>query len=412
MLPPVAALLVVGTWLGVQRRAILTAQQDCVMLRRQLAAAVATPPPTKAAASDHKAKAGMPINWQTLAKQLDETQQAGATADMRVMLRFQQRLQAMTREELIAGLNAIPALELSANSRSMLEQTLIGPLIEIDPEYVLTHFTDSLQDEASGLKWHLPNAMREWAKQEPAKAGAWLDEQIAAGKFDSKSLDGKNPFRVQFEEVMLGILFPADPATAGLRLSAMPQDQRGEVMKRLLGSVKEETQAAFTQLVRDQVPANEQTDIFAQQVANQAGKWLAQGGYAKVSDYLDRIGATPAERSACALQVAVAGLSTSTAPVTRENIDALRTWIDTQAPDSTNRFTGNILATATQIMPMLEFNDAAALALQYSQTSGSDDVLGTFLESWTARNHKDLALAFVGDIVDEKRRAAILKSLQ
>ena len=211
---------------------------------------------------------------------------------------------------------------------------------------------------------------------------------------------------------MLGILFPADPATAGLRLSAMPQDQRGEVMKRLLGSVKEETQAAFTQLVRDQVPANEQTDIFAQQVANQAGKWLAQGGYAKVSDYLDRIGATPAERSACALQVAVAGLSTSTAPVTRENIDALRTWIDTQAPDSTNRFTGNLLATATQIMPMLEFNDAAALALQYSQTSGSDDVLGTFLESWTARNHKDLALAFVGDIVDEKRRAAILKSLQ
>ena len=193
LLPPAVALLVVGTSLGLQRRAIFTTEQDCAALRDHLAAAAGLPP-AKSADPNKNTKPGAPINWQTLAGQFDEMQRAGATADMRVMLRFQQRLQTMTREELIAGLDAIPALNLSTNSRSMLEQTLISPLIEKDPEYVLKRFIDTLQDDASGLKWHLPNALRDWARQDPATADAWLDTQIAAGKFDSKTLDGKKPF--------------------------------------------------------------------------------------------------------------------------------------------------------------------------------------------------------------------------
>ncbi|MCF7733387.1 MAG: hypothetical protein K9N23_16980 [Akkermansiaceae bacterium] len=76
---------------------------------------------------------------------------------------------------------------------------------------------DGLQHKQSGIKWHLPNALREWAKQDPAKAGAWLDQQIAAGKFASKTLDGSSQFRTQFESVMSGVLFPSDPDAAGRR---------------------------------------------------------------------------------------------------------------------------------------------------------------------------------------------------
>jgi hypothetical protein len=123
-------------------------------------------------------------------------------------------LGVMTREELIAGLDAVAALGLSPNARSMFEQDLIGPLIEKDPQYVLARFIDTLQDEASGIKWHLSNALRDWAKQDPSKAGAWLDQQIAAGKFESKTLDGISPFRMQFEEALVGIL-----------VSPQPQDQ-------------------------------------------------------------------------------------------------------------------------------------------------------------------------------------------
>jgi hypothetical protein len=406
MLPPALALIVVGTWLGLQRRSIATLEGDCALLRNRLAAITgAEPSPAKAPDSNKSVKAGAPINWKTLAGHFEEMQRGDA--DMRLMLRFERRLEAMTREELIAGLDEITALDLPVNSRSMLEQMLIGPLIEKDPEYALRRFMDCLQDDASGIKWHLPNALREWAKNDPAKAEAWFDQQIAAGKFDSKALDGKNPFRAQFEGVMLGILFPSAPAAAGRRVGAMAGEQRGEIVRNLIGAVKEETQAAFTQLVRDQVPAQEQAGIFAQQVAQQAGPWLAQGGYAKVTEYLERIEATPAERSACVLQAAMAKLSSSNQQVSRDDLDALREWLGTQAPNSTERITGNILSFAK-----FEFNDAAQLALQYSQASGNDDALGTFLESWTARNNKELALAFVGNIANEKRRAAILKNLQ
>jgi len=409
MLPPAVALLVVGTWLGLQRRAISTTELDCATLRDHLAAEPgAAPSPAKAAAPNKTTKAGAPINWKTFAGQFDEMERAGATADMRLMLRFQQRLQSMTREELIAGLDAIPALGLSTQSRSMLEQTLIGPLIEKDPEYVLRHFIDALQDDASGLKWHLPTALRDWAKQDPAKADAWLDEQIAAGKFDSKTLDGKNPCRAQFEGVMLGILLTADPAAAGRRLGAMPEDQRADIIGNdLINSVTAETQAAFTKLVRDQVPAADRPGIFAIQAAQCA----VQGGYSKVTEYLAQIDATPAERSTCVERAASIRIFANNRLVTSEDLDTLRTWAGAQAPDTTDRVTGNILATATQMTPALAFNAAAELAVQYSQASGNDDVLATFLGTWTARNNKEQARVFAEKIVDETRREEILKRL-
>jgi len=410
MLPPAVALLVVGTWLGLQRRAISTTEQDCATLRDHLAAdSGANSATAKAANPNNKIKAGAPINWQLLAGRFDEMQRAGATADMRVVLRFQQRLQALTREELIAGLDAIPALGLSTDSRSMLEQTLIGPLIEKDPEYVLRHFIDALQDDASGLKWHLATALRDWARQAPGEADAWLDEQIAAGKFDSKTLDGKSQFRTQFEGVMLGILLTADPAAAGRRLAAAPQDQRADIINNnLINSVTAETQAAFTKLVRDQVPAADRPGIFAIQAAQCA----VQGGYSKVSEYLAQIEATPAERSMCVERAASIRIFANNRPVTSEDLDTLRTWAGTQAPDASDRVTGNILATATQMTPALAFNAAAELAVHYSQASGNDDVLATFLDTWTARNNKDQARVFAEKIADESRREEILKRLK
>jgi hypothetical protein len=275
MLPPVVALVVVATWLGLQRRSIAMLDDDCVMLRNRLAAdSGAERSPAKSPVANKPAPAITPINWKTLAGQFDEMQRSGATADMRVMLRFQQRLQALTQEEILTALDDLAALGLSANAHSMLEQMLIGPLIEKDPELALTRFMGCLQEEQSGIKWHLSNALRQWAKLDSGKANAWLDQQIAAGKFDSKTLDGRSQFRMQFEGVMLDVLLPSDPAAAGSRLGALPEDQRAEVLSGLLGSLKEENLTSFAKLVRDQLPAKAQALIFAQQ-AGQA----AQGGY-------------------------------------------------------------------------------------------------------------------------------------
>ncbi|MCX6878476.1 MAG: hypothetical protein NTW21_32375 [Verrucomicrobia bacterium] len=399
--------------MGLQRRSLATLDNANGQLRQQLAAARGAAPgdgPSRAAsaASDKTAPDQGPINWKMLAGQLEDMQRSGVNGDMRTMLRLQQRVQAMTQQELLTALDEIAALGLPAAACAMLEQMLIRPLILQDPELALTRFSERLKDATGLVCWQLADALREWAKKDAGKASTWFDQQIAAGNFDSKSLDGKSQSRMHFEGVLINVLLAADFPAADLRLGALPEDQRSEVMRNNLsfGSVKEDDHLAVAKLIRARVPASEQGDLFAQQASR-----LVQVGYAEVTDYLSRIEATPAERTACVEHAASSKLSSNNQQVTREDLDAMRAWADTQAPAATGHLTGNILANATQGIHPLGFAEAGELALQYGQASGNDEVLGTFLESWTARANKEAARALAAKISDEERRAAILKNL-
>jgi hypothetical protein len=69
-------------------------------------------PHPKNAPSGKPAKDKEPLDWKQIAAQFAEMQQSGGMGDMRTMMRFQQRLQAMTQEELVAALDEIGALDL------------------------------------------------------------------------------------------------------------------------------------------------------------------------------------------------------------------------------------------------------------------------------------------------------------
>lgn len=408
-IPPLVALAIVGGWLGTQRRSIATLEKESVLLRKHLAALSSgsgpDAPSSKPKAPDQLAKGKEPLDWKKIAAQFAEMQQSGGTGDMRVMMRFQQRLQAMSKEELVAALDEIAALDLPAESRAMLEQMLIGPLVQKDPELALTRFIDRLQDNDGSLGWQLSNAFQEWAKKDPGKATAWFDQQIAAGKFDSKSLDGKSQSRIQFEGALINILLASDPATAALRLGAMPENQRGKVMRYSLNPLKEEDQMAAAKLVRDQLPAKDQ----AEALGRLASQLVGNNGYSKVAGFLDRIEATPAERTACAEKAAESkiGRSSYEKKVTREDLDTMREWVGTQAPGSTDSITGKILGNAIQGGGKMNFSEAADLAIQYN-----DEVLATFLESGPARQNKEQARVLAEKISDLKRREKILKNLK
>ena len=367
-------------------------------------------PGAKKALSAKAAKDKEPLDWKKIAAQFAEMRQSGGMGDMRTMMRFQQRLQAMTKEELVAALDEIAALDLPAESRAMLEQMLAGPLVQKDPELALTRFIDHIQDQNSGMAWQLSNALQEWAKKDPAKASAWFDQQIAAGKFDSKSLDGESRPRQQFEGALINVLLASDPDAAGRRLGAIPEDQRRDVlMQYQFQSLKEESQLAFAKLIRSQVPADEQADTLAQQASHLGSR----EGYSKVTEYLDRIEATPTERAKCAEEAAESKLRNQDGKkVTRENLDEMREWVTTQAPEALASITGKSLGTAMQGRQKMEFSEVADLALQYNQISGNDDVLTNFLESWPARENKEQARALAEKITDEKRREEILKDLE
>lgn len=410
------ALAIAGGWIGTQRRSISTLEQESALLEKSIATrsieALGESSQGKPALPGKGSKTKDPIDWKKVAAQFAEMNQSGGMGDMRAAMRFQQRLQAMSRDELVLALDEIAALDLPKDTRSMLEQMIISPLAGKDPEYVLTRCIGSLDEKGGSMGWQLSAALQEWAKKDPAKATTWFDQQIAAGKLDSKSLDGKSRSRGQFEGALIGILLSSDPDAAGRRLDGLPEDQRADS----LGSfsytpVKEADQAAFAKMIRDHLPAGEQAEVVARQVSH----LVTQEGFTQVDEYLSRINATPGERTACAEEAAewrIQRLGKS-AKITGKDLDRMRQWTATQAPDATDSITGKALARATQGgRDKLDFAEGAALAVQYHQTSGNDDVLASFLEHGNAHANKEAARAIAEKISDPKRRQQFLKRFE
>lgn len=415
LLPPAVTLVFVTTGLVVLYLAIATTDKQNRMLREHIAAARSVNPPAnpahaQAAQSDRMAKIKGPLDWTAIAGHLAEMQKSGGIGDIREITRLQQRLQLMTQEQIIAALDEIATLTLPANARALLEQVLAGPLIQKNPELALTRFLDHLQDEHAPLARQLTGAWRDWAQQDPDKAAAWLDRQLAAGKFESKALDGRNPFRMQFERTLVGALLGSAPAAAARRLALMPEDQRGDVIGNLApSSLKPENLPAFARLVRKQVPANDQARTFALHTA----QCVVQGGYPLVSDFLTRIKATPAELLACVEQAVASTILPTDKKLTREDVDAMREWVNTQVPNLTDAITGKALCAAALMGDRkLTFAEAAELAVQYGQAAANDNVLLALMENWGARASKEQARSLADKIADESRRAAILKRLE
>lgn len=330
--------------------------------------------------------------------------------DMRASIRLQNRLQNFTKEQLVSALDEIAALDLSDADRDQLEQMLIRPLLEKDPEFTLNRFIDRVQGEHSSVGWQLSHGLQKWVEKDAGAAIAWFDAQIAAGKFDSKSLDGKSQSRIQFEGSVISSLLASDAPAAWDRLGALPEDQRAEALSRFqFTSVKEEDQLAFADLVRDKIPAHEQGSV----LARQATQIAATADYDKVSDYFSRIKATPEERAACAEEAAEVKMRNySQKKPTREDFETMRAWLSSEAPEAKDRITGEILGNAMQGGKKMEFSEASELAIHYHESSGNDEVLGAFLESWPARNHKTEARALAEKISDETLRKEILKRLE
>ena len=96
----------------------------------------ASSPATKATSTTKTEKDKEPLDWKKVAAQFAEMQRGGM-GNMRSMIKFQQRLQEMSKEELVTALDEIAALDLPKESRDMLEQMLIGQLAQKDPEFAV-----------------------------------------------------------------------------------------------------------------------------------------------------------------------------------------------------------------------------------------------------------------------------------
>lgn len=350
-------------------------------------------------------------DWKRISERLLAMQSSDGISDLREALEIQQKISNMSRDEIIAALDEISGLDLKPEARALLEESLVGPLVEMDPEYALKTYASRIPKDDDGIGWQLSSALETWARKDASSASAWFDQQIAAGLFESKTLDGRSQTRIEFEAAMTGVLLPKDPQQAGRRIAELPEDQRREALEQIdFTGLSPSAQAAYASLVRQLVPEDERAGSFSHVVS----QLVPEGGYEKVAGFLDRIRATPDERAVSATEAANAriGEISGNRVITRDDVDAMRTWLEQQAPGTADAVTGEALANAAQEGGEFGFEDASKLALEYHESTGNDEVLVAFLESYAARSNLDEALPLAEKIKDPNLREKVLARLK
>lgn len=413
---PVVALISTTALVAMQRHSMATLEEETSLLQSRIAAsdssvllsATAKPVKPKTVATGDE-----PINWNEFVSKYEEARQRGRLQSENMGWRhlIEARLQSMTQEQLVAELERTATLEVPPPYPDLIQEMIMTPLTRKAPELGLMRFMEHPFTDSDN--WSEPNAaLKQWATNDPGKATAWLDAQLAAGKLDSKSLDGKNPLRLMFEKTLIGVLLSADPDAAAKRVGILPDSQRADV---LLGqSVAPENQNAFAKLVRRQVPATDQTKVLAELVYQA----VPREGYGAATKCLDRIEATPGERTACIEHVVDSKFKYG--KITNKEVGALRKWTDSICPESTNLLTGKALGASLTLIGVQtsDYMELAELAVQYDQAAGNDDVLVEFLKQpatpimiFHKQLNKQQVSALAEKITDGKRRQEVLNLL-
>jgi hypothetical protein len=287
---------------------------------------------------------------------------------------MQRLLLDLSGEELCVELDEIAALDIEEPARKQLQGMILGVLVEKDPKLALDRFGDQLGDQESGVHWQLSSALGKWADKDSIAAVAWLDQQIAAGKFESKSLDGGNRSLIQFESSIMGALLKTDPAAATARIKTLPEAQREELLQQgMFFQFGEKNEAAYAKLVRDSLAADKVGPI----LANTAGNLARQGGFERVDGFIASAHATDDEKKAIVAQVIKNKISPADLKI--EELDKARAWGAGQSPAVVDKATGEALASS--LWRGGNFDKASELALKYQESSGSDEVLAAFLKS-------------------------------
>lgn len=348
-----------------------------------------------------------PIDWKKLAEEIRANRQEEGISQLRKMMGLQKRLLAMDARELVAALDQIAALDVDEETRMELDAMIVDPLSRKDPELALARFKHRLNGEGGMMAWHLSEALGRLAEKDLGAAISWMTMEVGAGTFDAKSLDGRNPVRMQFESELLSRMIKVDPSIAASRLSGMDMAMRKEALEAVRADqLSPQEQLAHADLIRGQLDHADQMAAFSGRAANLA----RQQGFAEVDAYLERIAATPEERRESASAAASGFLSGKYGKgnFKEADIDAMGEWVGKNAPEAVGRLTGQGVADALYRNNGMDFPAASALALRYAGTDGGDDVLVGFLEKVRSTHHGE-ARELAAKISDPQRREEMLK---
>lgn len=411
-IPPAVAIAVAAVWLGSQSRSISSLVGENTLLRERLEEARQAS--FRAEKADHAAPllpagkdgAKRKIDWKHIA--LNQTGPSdGGVEDIRKSMQLRSMLLELSSAELVNGLDSLGELDLPAAAKRQLEEALIEVLAEKDPGLAVERLGSRMDDER--MSWQLGNSFRMWAEKDPGAALAWMDKQLAEGKFESKTLDGKSELRMRCEGGLVAALLQSDPAAATARVQELPEDQRASLFNQgIFFRMKPGTELAVADLIRNSVPEKERLST----LGNTGGLLVHQGGFERVGAFLSKIDGSKEERESV-VSAAVRNNSHRMDPkpgALAEGMETNRTWIRKEAPEALDRITGNALAEAAS---RGRFEEAAQLAEKYHGESGNDEVLVPLLQNtFVQANNRDRVMQLVDKVSDETKRNEIRQQLE
>jgi hypothetical protein len=376
---PALAILAIGCWIGSQKKAAATLEKEMHIITERIRLAGSTQERNgMAIAKADRNKISRDKNGKIDIKSIAEKiakNGYNSEANESTFSQLYDLLQDATVEELCAQLDEIAALESDEETRQRLRSMVIHALADKDPEYVLTRFAAEAGDDVG---YALDYALGKLADKDPLAAAAWLDQQIADGKLESKSLNGINEQYIDYESVVVKALMDSDPEAAALRMKAMTEKQRLEILCDgcFMFQMKQSSEASFGKLVRESIPAEKAGSIFAHTV--QMENFTKD--FDRVDGFIANVKATAAETNAIVEQVMIRRvLEHGRAGLDMELLEKTRTWATSHSPQEVDKVTGKILAFATN--GSMDFDKVAEIALTYSSQSGNDEVLTAFLKS-------------------------------
>lgn len=401
IVPPLVALTVAISWIGIQRHSIAQAETERRVMLDRLAdnlGNVASP-----GMRSQTIETLWPINWKEMASRFDD----GFTRRQ-----FRRQMEKMSATELMRSLHEIASIDLSQIERLVLEDMIMSQLVRKDPQSALTGFIDQIGD-GGPLGRLLPSALGQWMREEPEMAGAWFDAQIAAGRFDSRRLDGSDAIQTSFEAHSIAALLDSDPVAAGKRLEALTEKNRADAM-RFAGTLKEMVAPrAFVELARKHLTESAQ----AAAISSQAQKLVQGNDYNHVTEFLDDIAATPTERAAAVKSSVSKGVSNVVTErrFTAVDLISIRNWVTAQAPELIAEVTGETLGIVSiQQSPQMEFTGIADLVHQYHEAGDGDALLIHFLDHAHAKDETQRKLCWrLAEMISvENRRAEFLQKFK
>jgi RNA polymerase sigma factor (sigma-70 family) len=402
IIAPAVILLLSGTWLVRQRIKISDLNQRSDSLEMALAA---SSPDLDQKANPTLIKRGKDnpskdsTNLQRMIADYKKTK-ASSIEQLRFYNKYSGIFNGMSAVELGSLNHQLLALGTTDGVASDLANWIMPALCTKDFPYAFEHFETQLLPEDADRKFSA------WAKSDPTAARLWLDQQVASGKLESKSLDKPNPLRGFFERSIFRDLFLRDPAAAADRVAALPESERKMVFPERWESKDVFTEAQLLQmagLIRSYLPVKDQANEIATLMHISGTKDVA-----KTVRFLDTIEATPVERRTLAMDLAFGFYNDK---LSIALLDQFRTEISSFAPQHVDAATGHALA-AAMLGDGMSFNDAAALALHYHEAGAGDDILIHLCGSQGGKDNKAAARIIAEKISHPKRRAALLNQLK